>query len=160
MGLRTWVKRRFGKKDVQPMSYALRPDPWAAPVQTIDRVFNEETGNWSAVEESVEQNAELAERWFNSGLQKAMQGDMLGSIQDWEKAIEFKPDKHEAWSNRGILLDALGRKEEAIASYEKAIQFKPDNDGVSFRHKKKTIALSKNAIVFVDFIIADYACLG
>ena len=127
MGLRTWVKRRFGKKDVQPMSYALRPDPWAAPVQTIDRVFNEETGNWSAVEESVEQNAELAERWLNSGLQKYDQGDMLGTIQDWEKAIEFKPDYHEAWYNRGLSLDDLGRKEEAIASYDKAIEFKLDN---------------------------------
>ena len=73
------------------MSYALRPDPWAAPVQTIDRVFNEETGNWSAVEESVEQNAELAERWLNSGLQKYDQGDMLGTIQDWEKRSNSNP---------------------------------------------------------------------
>ena len=157
MGLRTWVKRRFGKKDVQPMSYALRPDPWAAPVQTIDRVFNEETGNWSAVEESVEQNAELAERWFNSGLQKAMQGDMLGSIQDWEKAIEFKLDYHEAWSNRGISLYALGRNEEAIASFNKAIEFKPDkheawsNRGLSLYalgRKEEAIASYDKAIEF------------
>jgi tetratricopeptide (TPR) repeat protein len=75
----------------------------------------------------VEQNAELAERWLNSGLQKYDQGDMLGTIQDWEKAIEFKPDYHEAWYNRGLSLDDLGRKEEAIASYDKAIEFKLDN---------------------------------
>jgi len=68
----------------------------------------------------------LAKQWLNFGLQKETQGDMLGAIQDWEKAIEIKPDKHEAWSNRGNSLYALGRKEEAIVSYEKAIEFEPD----------------------------------
>jgi len=133
------------------MSYALRPDPWAAPVQTIDRVFNEETGNWSAVEESVEQNAELAERWFNSGLQKAMQGDMLGSIQDWEKAIEFKLDYHEAWSNRGISLYALGRNEEAIASFDKAIEFKPDYDKARSNRGLSLYALGRNEEAIASF---------
>ncbi len=155
MGLRTWVKRRFGKKDVQPMSYSLRPDPFAQIPQTIDRVFDDKKNEWSPVEEPAGNLIELAEQWFDSGLQKYMQGDMLGATQDWEKAIEIKPDYHDAWFNRGISLADLGRKEEAIASYDKAIEIKPDdhaawyNRGVSLSalgRKEEAIASYDKAI--------------
>ncbi|MCX5961931.1 MAG: CHAT domain-containing tetratricopeptide repeat protein [Cyanobacteria bacterium] len=157
MGLRTWVKRRFGKKDVQPMSYALRPDPFAQIPQTIDRVFDDQKNEWSPVEEPAGNLIELAEQWFDSGLQKYMQGDMLGATQDWEKAIEIKPDDHKAWNNRGLSLNDLGRKEEAIASYEKAIEIKPDyheawyNRGLSLSalgRKEEAIASYEKAIEF------------
>ena len=69
----------------------------------------------------------LAQQWYDAGFQKIRQGDLLGAIEDLEKAIEFKPDYHETWSNRGAILLALGRHEEAIDSYEKAIEFKHDH---------------------------------
>ena len=109
------------------MSYPLGPDPWVKPPQTVDRIVDE-NGEvlLSSVGNDMDRNSALAEQWFNSGFQKAMQSDMLGAISDWDKAIEFKPDDHDAWTNRGNSLSALGRNEEAIASYDKAIEFKPD----------------------------------
>ena len=108
------------------MSYTLRPDPFAQVPQTIDRVFADEKNEWSPVEEPAGNSVELAEQWFNSGLQKAMQGDMLGAIESYDQAIEIKLDHHEAWNKRGIALSTLGRNEEAIASFDKAIEFKFD----------------------------------
>ena len=69
---------------------------------------------------------DIAEQWFESSIQKCLQSDFLGALQDVEKAIEIKPDHHKAWNYRGISLYELGRYVEAIESYEKAIEIKPD----------------------------------
>ena len=82
--------------------------------------------NTQGVKNSAGQHDKLAEQWYNSGLQKAMQGDMLGAIYDWRKAIEIKPDLHAAWGNCGMALNTLGRREEAIVSYDKAIEIDPN----------------------------------
>jgi len=137
MGLRTWVKKRlFGKAEATEMpglrtdgvagKYAMKPSLWAVPVIPVVEPIALSSDAHRKVENSLDRNSELAEQWFESGLQKAMQGDMLGSIQDWEKAIELKPHFYYAWSNRGTSLRALDRYEEAIVSFDKAIKLKPD----------------------------------
>ena len=73
---------------MQPRSYTLRPDPFTQVLQTIDRVFDNQKNEWSPVEEPAGTSVELAEQWFNSGVQKYEQGNLWGAIYDWEKAIE------------------------------------------------------------------------
>ena len=92
----------------------------------------------------VDRNSELADVWFKSGFQKAMQGDMLGSIQDWDKAIKFKSDFYKAWYGRGNALAALVRNEEAIHSYDKAIKFKPGYHDAWHNRGSSLSALARN----------------
>ena len=111
------------------MSYALRPDPFAQVSQTIDRVFDDEQNEWSPVEEPARNSVKLAKQWLLSGYQKCAQGDLLGAIDDCDKATEFNPDDPLnwcIWTLRGNSLSDLGRHEEAIASYDKAVEFKRD----------------------------------
>ena len=126
--------------------YAMRPDPFASlgyPVVVPNQPIVKQSHEESPVNEEVANQEDLAEKWFDSGVQNGRQGDFLGSIQDFEKAIEIKPDYHQAWHWRGISLSALGRKEEAIMSYEKAIEIKPDDDAAWYNRGNSLSALGR-----------------
>ena len=103
------------------------PNYTSISVEDILGASTQSSSYYSTSESSSTPDNAEAERWFNLGDEKFMQGDLLSAIDSYDKAIQIKPDFHQAWHNRGSALGNLGRHEEAIASYDKAIQIKPDD---------------------------------
>lgn len=69
---------------------------------------------------------DLANAWFQQGIQLYEIGELLAAVTSFDKATAIKSDFAEAWNNRGIALSDLGAWEVAIASFDKATELKPD----------------------------------
>ena len=52
-------------------------------------------------------------------------GDILGALQDYERALKEAPDDPMIWNNRGVSFSSLGRYDDAIGSYRKALEKRP-----------------------------------
>ena len=70
-------------------------------------------------------NAESANFYFNSALEKAKNGDYYGAISDYIKAIEINPQFTNAYLNRGYSKFKLKDYYGAISDYTKAIEIDP-----------------------------------
>lgn len=78
--------------------------------------------NTSAIEKNQSANEiNWLDNWFNTGLEKAQQGDLEGAIACWDKILELDPNVAQAWHNRGSALAYLDRLEEAVESFDQAI---------------------------------------
>ncbi len=69
---------------------------------------------------------QTAEEYFDSGFDKAGNGDYYGSISDYNKAIELNPKYALAYFNRGYSKNELKDYDGAIADYNKAIELDPN----------------------------------
>lgn len=49
----------------------------------------------------ADQNQELAEKYFNSGVENSKKGEVKLAIEDYTHAIELKPDYADAYYKRG-----------------------------------------------------------
>lgn len=58
-------------------------------------------------------NQELAQKYFNSGLENSKRGEVELAIEDYTQAIELKPDYAEAYYYRGGTWLRLGNREKA-----------------------------------------------
>ena len=143
MGLRTWVKGLFGKPEAKPMSYSLRPDPWAQVPQTIDRIIEDDKAQTSPIVRSAlnredwEQQADeiLGDREWDSFMSRSSK-ERLIQVNQLQRLIQSTEDiagKAELWRQCGRLFHAEGDTKQshnfwlkAFASYDKAIEFKPD----------------------------------
>ena len=67
-----------------------------------------------------------AETYFVRGSTKAVLGQYLAAVSDYDKAIQLKPDHAMAYYNRGLAKDHLEQYLAAVSDYDKAIQLKPD----------------------------------
>jgi tetratricopeptide (TPR) repeat protein len=83
--------------------------------------------------------ADLADQYFNEGLNLSKLGQYSDAVAAYDKAVFIRPNNADAWNNRGVALDNLGQYSEAISSYDKAIALKPGyadawyNRGVALR---------------------------
>ncbi len=84
-----------------------------------------------------ELNHELANKYFNSGVEKSKKGDVYHAIEDYTKAIELKPDFAEAYYYRGGSWLRLREWERARLDLETARKMKMNTIIVSdeIRHK-------------------------
>ena len=74
----------------------------------------------------VDQNQELAQNYFNSGIEKSKKGEVDLAIEDYTKAIELKPDYAEAYYYRGGSWLRLGEWEKARSDIQTARKMKMD----------------------------------
>jgi tetratricopeptide (TPR) repeat protein len=83
--------------------------------------------------------ADLAEQYFNEGVNYSQVGQYSDAVASFDKAIFIRPNNAEAWNNRGIALDNLGQYSGAVSSYDKALGIRSDyaeawlNRGFSLR---------------------------
>ena len=61
----------------------------------------------------IDQNQDLAEKYFNSGIEKSKKDEYELAIEDYTKAIELKPDYAEAYYYRGYASES-GKKQDQI----------------------------------------------
>jgi tetratricopeptide (TPR) repeat protein len=64
---------------------------------------------------------------YNRGLDKALQGDFKGAIQDFDQALQINPQFAEAYYKRGVARFDLGDHPGAIADYTQALQLNPES---------------------------------
>ncbi len=77
---------------------------------------------------------QTAKEYFQSGYDKAENGDYYGAIADFTKAIELKPNNASTYYNRGLAKAKLEDYKAAIADYTKAIEFDP-NDAMAYNYR-------------------------
>jgi len=70
--------------------------------------------------------AQTAEEYFDKGVEKSVEGDWKGAIQDYNKAIELNPNYTSAYNNRGSVKSSLGDYRGAIQDFNKSIELKPN----------------------------------
>jgi Tfp pilus assembly protein PilF len=75
---------------------------------------------------------------FNAGVAYYHQGEVLKSIQAYQKVIDLDPNHMEAHNNLGIIYQEIGKPESALSAYQKAIEINP-------RYEK---ALNNMGIIF------------
>lgn len=106
--------------------------------------------------------ADLAEQYFNEGVNYSKLGQYSDAVASFDKAIFIKSNNAIYWNHRGMALDNLGRYTDAIASYDKALAVRPDyadawsNRGISLRK----LGRYTDAVLSYDKAIAirsDYA---
>jgi len=61
------------------------------------------------------------EHWFNLGLSKAQQGDILGAIASWDRILEVDDNVAQVWHNKGSALAHLQSYQEAIECFDHAL---------------------------------------
>ncbi len=110
--LAAWEGKTAALKNLGRWAEAVEVEEWLVEVRSQAIVVDSET---------------LAGKWFNSALEKAMQGDMLRAIQDWEKAIEIKPDYGGAYYNRACSYSFQGDFDRAISDLAEAIRLEPEH---------------------------------
>ena len=69
---------------------------------------------------------QTSSEYFDSGYDKAENGDYYGAISDYTKAIELNPNDAAAYHNRGWSKNKLKDYNGAIADYNKAIELDPN----------------------------------
>ena len=70
---------------------------------------------------------QTAKEYFQSGYDKAENGDYYGAIADFTKAIELKPNNASTYYNRGLAKAKLEDFKAAIVDYNIAIEFDPNH---------------------------------
>ena len=74
--------------------------------------------NWNG------KNEQMAERYFNRGIDKAEANDHLGAIADFTKSIVLDPDKETiAYGYRGFSKEEIGDLTGACADWNKSAEF-------------------------------------
>ena len=74
--------------------------------------------NWNG------KNEQMAERYFNGGIDKAEANDHLGAIADFTKSIVLDPDKETiAYGYRGFSKEEIGDLTGACADWNKSAEF-------------------------------------
>lgn len=68
----------------------------------------------------ADQNQELAQKSFNSGVENSKKGEVKLAIEDYTHAIKLKPDYAEAYYQRGGSWLRLGEWEKARSDLETA----------------------------------------
>lgn len=68
----------------------------------------------------ADQNQELAQKYFNSGVENSKKGEVKLAIEGYTHAIELKPDYAEAYYKRGGSWLRLGEWEKARSDLETA----------------------------------------
>ena len=72
----------------------------------------------------ADQNQELAEKYFNSGVENSKKGEVILAIEDFTYAIKLKPDYAEAYYKRGGSWLRLKKWEKARFDLETARKMK------------------------------------
>ena len=76
---------------------------------------------------------QTSSEYFESGYDKAENGDYYGAISDYTKAIELNPNAA-AYYNRGLSKSKLKDHSGAISDYNKAIELSP-NLGIVYNNR-------------------------
>lgn len=63
---------------------------------------------------------------LSTGLEKALKGDLLGAIADFDEVIRQNPNSVEAYNNRGNIYTFLSEFDRAQADYNRAIELDPN----------------------------------
>lgn len=77
-----------------------------------------------------------------AGRIKLMENDLVGAVQDFEKAVELNPNDPTAHMQKAEIYYELGQFETAAEDYEKAIQLQPVNPNAYFN--------KGNALFYMD----------
>ena len=64
---------------------------------------------------------------YDRGLEKALQGDLKGAIQDFDQALQINPQFAEAYYKRGVTRFDLGDNLGAIEDYTQALQINTES---------------------------------
>ena len=73
-----------------------------------------------------DQDQELAEKYFNSGIENSEKGQIELAIEDYTQAIELKPDYAQAYYYRGGAWLRVGNREKAMSDLQNAREMNLD----------------------------------
>jgi len=100
--------------------------------------------------------SQTSQDFLTSGIQKARENNLQGSISDFTKAIELNTNNFEAYYNRGLSKDKLQNYSGAISDYSTAIKLNPNFEDAYYNRgnvKAKKLNDFKGAIADYDKVI-------
>lgn len=112
----------------QASSLASLPGPLATKVVQAVVAGNElvNTARYAEAEAvfsaMLEVVSSVVELWLGRGSARAMRGNLVGALQDFDAAVKVNPKHVDAHKRRGQVLQALGRPEEAVQAMNRASQ--------------------------------------
>lgn len=62
---------------------------------------------------------------FSAGIQKALRGDYVHAIEDYDQALKLAPSNSEVYYNRGVAYFSINRPQSAIKDFSQAIALQP-----------------------------------
>ncbi|MGV8089797.1 MAG: tetratricopeptide repeat protein [Methanothrix sp.] len=68
------------------------------------------------------------------------QGELVESIESYDRAIQIDSEKPKIWNNRGAALGKMGRYDEALISIDRSLALRSDNAG--YKHDLRCIFIS------------------
>lgn len=63
---------------------------------------------------------------FSTGVQKALNGDYVHAIQDYDQALQLAPSNSEVYYNRGVAYFSINRPQNALRDFSQAIALQPN----------------------------------
>lgn len=63
---------------------------------------------------------------FSTGIQKALNGDYVHAIQDYDQALQLAPSNSEVYYNRGVAYFSINRPQSALRDFSQAIALQPN----------------------------------
>lgn len=63
---------------------------------------------------------------FSTGVQKALNGDYVHAIQDYDQALQLAPSNSEFYYNRGVAYFSINRPQNALRDFSQAIALQPN----------------------------------
>ena len=63
---------------------------------------------------------------FSTGIQKALNGDYVQAIQDYDQALHLAPSNSEVYYNRGVAYFSINRPKSAFRDFSQAIALQPN----------------------------------
>jgi tetratricopeptide (TPR) repeat protein len=92
----------------------------------------------------------MEQELYNQGLEKALQGDLQGAIQDFNQALLLNPQFTEAYYKRAVARFDLGDLQGAIADYNQALRLNPQSVESYFGRALALLALRDNQGAIAD----------
>lgn len=81
--------------------------------------------NKSPVENIALSREDRSQVLFSTGIQKALRGDYLHAIEDYDQALQLAPSNSEVYYNRGVAYFSINRPQSALQDFSQAIALQP-----------------------------------
>jgi tetratricopeptide (TPR) repeat protein len=73
-----------------------------------------------------------ADYYVQSAVRKHKRHDIIGALQDYDRAIELEPDSSQIFFDRGLARNEINSYEAAIEDFDRALELDPENDSAMF----------------------------
>lgn len=100
--------------------------------ESEDLLFKNYTGNHEKFEtqkklEEINIDHEIAEDWYNQGVNMGSVEKHAEEIRCYQRALEINPDHAKAWNNLAVALGKFGKHDEEIVCYAEALKINPED---------------------------------